>query len=141
MVTENEALADRFQMDIFQSGDLAAADNILSADFVWHGGMGPGEEERGPAGVKEVATAITEAFPDRKITHEDTISQGDKVLIRWSMTGTQTGELMGIPVGGKEVKVTGFDLFRISGDKIVEIWQEVDQLGMMQQLGVFDAVG
>lgn len=140
MVTENEALAGRFQMDVFQAGDLEAADDILSDDFVWHGGLGPGEEERGSEAVKEIATAIIEAFPDRRVTQEDTLSQDDKVLIRWSMTGKQTGELMGITPAGKEVNMTGFDLFRIAGGKIVEMWQEVDQLGMMHQLGVFDGV-
>jgi steroid delta-isomerase-like uncharacterized protein len=79
------------------------------------------------------------AFPDRKITHHDTIAHGDKVLIRWSMSGTQEGELMGIPATGKSVTITGFDYFRLADGKIAEMWQEADQLGMMQQLGVLPA--
>jgi predicted ester cyclase len=138
---ENKALADRFHMDVFQGENLNVADEILSPDFVWHGALGPGEDQRGPEGTKEVASAVIGAFPDRRITHEDIIAEGDKVLIRWSLSGTHQGELMGIPATGRRVTVTGFDLFRIEGGKIVEMWQEADQLGMMQQLGVVPEPG
>jgi len=136
MTEENKALADRFHMDVFQEGNLDVADEILSPDFSWHGGFSPGEDQRGPEPTKQVASAVIAAFPDRRITHEDTIAEGDRVLIRWALTGTQDGELMGIPSTGRRVTLTGFDLFRIEGGKIVEMWQEADQLGMMQQLGV-----
>jgi steroid delta-isomerase-like uncharacterized protein len=138
---ENKALADRFHMDVFQEENLDVADEILSPDFVWHGAFSPGEDQRGPEGTKQVASAVIGAFPDRRITHEDIIAEGDKVLLRWSMSGTHQGELMGIPATGRRVTVRGFDLFRIEGGKIVEMWQEADQLGMMQQLGVIPEPG
>ncbi len=136
MAEGKEALAERFHTDIFQEGNPDAADDILSSDFVWHGGFSPGEDQRGPEPVKQVASRLIGALPDRRITHEDTIAQGDKVLIRWAATGTQEGELMGIPPTGRRVTMTGFDLFRIEGGKIAEMWQEADRLGLMQQLGV-----
>lgn len=139
MSEANEQLAYRFHMDIFQEGKLDAADEILTDDFYWHGGFAP--PEPGPGGVKEVATSVIGAFPDRKITHHETVAQGDKVLIRWSMTGTHDGELMGIPATGKPMTITGFDSFRIANGKIAEMWQEADQLGMIQQLGVLPAPG
>ncbi len=141
MTEGNKALADRFHMDVFQEGNLDAADEILSPEFSWHGGFSPGEDQRGPEPAKQVASAVIAAFPDRRITHEDTIAEGDRVLIRWALTGTQDGELMGIPPTGRRVTVTGFDLFRIEDGKIVEMWQEADQLGMMQQLGVIPEPG
>jgi predicted ester cyclase len=143
MAEGNEALAHRFHMDIFQEGNLDAADEILSADFVWHGALGPGEDQRGPEPTKQVASGVIAAFPDRRITHEDTIAAGDKVLIRWVLSGTQEGELepLGIPPTGRPVTLTGFDLFRIEGGKIAEMWQEADRLGMMQQLGVIPEPG
>ncbi len=58
---------------------------------------------------------------DPKFVHEDTVVKGDKVLIRWTLTGTNTGEMFGNPPTGKPLVITGFDLFRISGDKIVEM--------------------
>ena len=131
----NEALAHRFHMDIFQEGNLDAADEILSADFLWHGALGPGEDQRGPEPAKQVASGVIAAFPDRRITHEDTIAEGDKVLIRWALSGTQEGEVQGIPPTGRPVTLTGFDLFRIEGGKIVEEWDIYDALGMMQAIG------
>ncbi len=141
MSEQNKALADRFHMDIFQKGEVRAADEILSSEFAWHGGMGPPGSQCGPDGVKQVASAIISAFPDRQITHHDVIAEGDKVLVRWSMTGTQRGDLMGIPATGKQITVTGLDYFRVATGKIAEMWQEVDQLGMMQQLGVIPTPG
>ena len=101
----------------------------------------PREDQRGPEPVKQVASGVIAAFPDRRITHEDTIAEGDKVLIRWALSGTQEGEVQGIPPTGRPVTLTGFDLFRIEGGKIAEMWQEADRLGMMQQLGVIPEPG
>jgi predicted ester cyclase len=137
----NEALAHRFHMDIFAEGNLDAADEILSPDFVWHGGSSPGEDLRGSEPTKQVASSFIATFPDGRFTHEDTLVEGDKVLIRWTMTGTQEGEMQGIPPTGRRVTLTGFDLFRIEGGKIVEMWQEVDQLSLKQQLGEVPELG
>lgn len=139
MSEQNKALADRFHMDVFQAGKLGVADEILTSNFAWHGGFAPPEEPCGPGGAKAVASAVIGAFPDRRIVHHETIAEGDRVLIRWSMSGTHKGELMGIAGTGKQMTVTGFDYFRIAGGKIAEMWQEADRLGMMQQLGVIPA--
>jgi predicted ester cyclase len=65
-------------------------------------------------------------MPDRQITHDDTIAKGDKVMIRWTLTGTAKRELFGISPSDKPISIIGFDLFRISneGKKIVEMWQQ-----------------
>jgi len=137
----NKALAERWHMDIFQGGNLDAADEILTSEFTWHGSLGPGEDQHGPQAVKQVASQLISAFPDRTISHEDVITEGDRVLIRWVMVGTHQGELMGIPPTGRRVALTGFDLFRIEDAKIAEMWQEADQFGLMQQLGVVPEPG
>lgn len=139
MSQENKTLADRFHLDLFQHGDLAAADELLSPEFAWHGGMAPPPGNPGPVGAKQVASAVVTAFPDRRITHEDIVAEGDRVVIRWKMTGTHQGDLMGIAPTGKSVTVTGFDEFRVADGKIAELWQEVDMLGLMQQLGALPA--
>ncbi len=77
MSEENEALVNRFHMDIFQKGDLAAADEILAPDFIWRNPSLPSELKYGPEGVKKIASAIIDAMPNRQITHEDTIVKGD----------------------------------------------------------------
>jgi steroid delta-isomerase-like uncharacterized protein len=121
---KNEALANRFHMNIFQKGELEAADEILAAEFVIRNPALPSELTHGPEAIKKFASATIHAIPDRQITHEDTMSKGDKVLIRWSMTGTPKQDFLGIPRSDNPITLTGFDLFRISGDKIIELWQQ-----------------
>ena len=122
---QNEALAHRFHMDIFQQGKLEAADEILASDFVWRNPIIPPELQHGPESVKKIASEIIDAMPDRRIIHDDTISKGDRVMIRWTLTGTTKRELFGIPPSDRPISVIGFDLFRISNErKIVEMWQQ-----------------
>jgi steroid delta-isomerase-like uncharacterized protein len=133
---ENEALAHRFHRDIFQAGNLAVADEILAPDFVMHSPGFPAELMHGPEGMKRLATAMRTAFPDLQTTHEDTIAQGDKVVIRWTLSGTHTGPWLDIPTTGRSFRVSGIDIFRTLDGKLVELWQEGDTLGFLQQLGV-----
>lgn len=132
---ENKALADRFHMDIFIKGNLDAADQILSSDFVAHAPVPP-EFTKGPEGIKKWATAMRTGFPDDlRVKHLQTIAEGDLVMIRWEGGGTHTGVLMGTPASGNPVTVTGIDIFRIVNGKIVEMWQEQNVMDMMQQIG------
>ena len=122
---ENEAIAHRFHMDIFQQGKLEVADEILASDFVWRNPIIPPELQRGPESVKKIASQARDAMQDLRISHDDTIAKGDKVMIRWTLTGTAKRELFGIPPSDKPTSVIGFDLFRISSEgKIVEMWQQ-----------------
>ena len=79
---------------------------------------------KGPKGTKKYASAIIAAVPDRKLEHHDILVEGDKVLIRWTNSGTNTGPLFGNSPTGNTYIVTGFDLFRISDGKIKELWQQ-----------------
>jgi steroid delta-isomerase-like uncharacterized protein len=139
MASRNAELAKRFHEDIFERGDFDAADQILTKDFVTHSPGAPADFLHGPDGAKEYARAIRAGLPDLSITHDDIVIEGDKVVIRWSATGTHKGELLGIPPTGKPVEITGFDLFRIEGDRIAEMWQNWDALGLMQQVGAIPA--
>jgi steroid delta-isomerase-like uncharacterized protein len=121
---ENEALAHRFHMDIFQKKDLFTADEILASDFIWRNPQIPSELTHGPESAKKIASAVIDSIPDLKITHDETISKNDKVMIRWTITGTARKELFGIPASDKLITIVGFDLFRIYNGKIVEIWQQ-----------------
>jgi steroid delta-isomerase-like uncharacterized protein len=121
---ENEALALRYHNDIFLKGKLEVADEILSPDFVIHNPVLPEDLRKGPQGTKRYASAIVAAVPDRRIEHHDVLSRGDKVIIRWTNSGTNTGPLFGNPATGKSIVATGFDLFRISNGKIMELWQQ-----------------
>jgi predicted SnoaL-like aldol condensation-catalyzing enzyme len=122
---EYEAIARRFHMDIFQQGKLQVADEILTSDFVLRNPMLPSEFTRGPEGVKKFASGVVDSSSEYQIVHHDTISKGDKVLIRWTFTGVIEKEMLGISPSDKPVTITGFDLFRITTDgKIAELWQQ-----------------
>jgi steroid delta-isomerase-like uncharacterized protein len=93
--------------------------------------------ERGPEDVKRFMGEFREAFPDFHSTIEDQIAEGDKVVTRWTMSGIHQGEFRGIAPTGKQITVTGIGIFRFSDEgKVIESWDNFDQLGMMRQLGV-----
>lgn len=126
---ENKALALRYHNDIFQKGMLEVADEILSPDFIIHNPVLPEALRNGPEGAKKYATAIITAVPDRKLEHHDVLAKGDKVMIRWTNSGTNTGPLFGNPPAGNAYVATGFDLFRISNGRIKELWQQYNFAG------------
>jgi len=139
MSEENKAIARRFFKEVWNEGNLSAIDELAAANYEDHNqppGMPSGIE-----GVKQTIAMYQTAFPDTRMTVEDEFAQGDRVVIRWTARGTHTGELMGIPPTGKQVTVTGIDVYRVAGGKLVERWGEFDQMGMMQQLGVVPTPG
>ena len=81
------------------------------------------------------------AFPDFKVTIDDMIAEGDKVVVRGTWSGTHKGEFMGIPATGKSVSFGVIDTVRIAGGKMVEHWGLMDNFRLMQQLGVIPAPG
>jgi predicted SnoaL-like aldol condensation-catalyzing enzyme len=122
---ENEFLARRFHMEIFLKAKFTLADEILTPDFVLRNPMLPSDLTQGPEGVKKFASLVVDSSPGYQIMHHDTISKGDKVLIRWTFTGILKKEMLGIRPSDKPITITGFDLFRISADsKIAEMWQQ-----------------
>jgi len=134
---DNKALARRFHGEIFNEGNLAVADEIVAPDFVWHypgmtdeGAYDPNRITAiGPEEVKQQAEDIRAFYSDLVLTDEDEIAEGDRVVIRWSLTGTAQVEAGGVPV-----TVTGIDIFRITDGQLAELWQHFDELGLNQQL-------
>ena len=132
MSEQNKTLARRWFEDLFSRGDLDAADEILSAEFVDHLTH---EDERGLEELKQYVTMYRTAFPDIQDTVEVIVAEGDKVVIRWTSRGTNEGEFMGVAPTGRHVTFTGMRLFRIAENKIVESWVNIDERGLQEQLG------
>ncbi len=139
MSEENKAIMRRFYEDLFGSGDLSVADEIVATEFVNHNP--PPGESPGREGIKEFVTLFRTAFPDIHYTVEDQIAEGDKVVTRFTMTGTHRGDFPGIPATGKPITVTAIGIHRLAGGKTQEAWFNSDLLGMMQQLGVIPPLG
>ena len=135
----NKALVLASIEEAWNTGHLAIFDLLFDPDLVDHSVRSslPATRE----GTKQLVTRYRSAFPDLHLTIEDQIAKGDKVVTRWTTRGTHSGKLMGIAPTGNPVIVTGIRVDRIVGGRIVETWAEIDQLGMLQQLGVVSGPG
>ena len=90
-------------------------------------------------GHKQLLAALINAFPDFHHNLEDVVAEGNKVAVRFTITGTHRGEFQGIPPTGKQVSIGGMDFLTIVDGKITEEWVSVDMMGWMQQLGAIPA--
>ena len=111
-------------------------DDIAAADFVAHGpGDHPGSQ--GIEAFKDWLRWYRASFTDPEWTVHDVITAGDKIVARYSGTTTYRGGLLDIPSKDQRVVETGILIYRIEGGKVKEIWSEMSDLQMVQQLGAF----
>lgn len=134
VLAENKAIVLRSLEELYNQGNVDLAEEFYATEYVWHNVSGP--DVHGSEGMKQHVAMVRSAFPDIRITADDMIAEGDKVVTRWTIVGTQTGEFIGIPPTGVQVMFTGILISRLAGGKIVEDWENSDVLGMLQQLGV-----
>jgi steroid delta-isomerase-like uncharacterized protein len=135
---ENKAVFRRYVEELGNEGKLELADEIFDR-YLAHQSDGS-VLERGPEDVKRFMGEFREAFPDFHSTVEDQIAEGDRVVTRWRMRGTHEGEFRGIAPTGNKLDITGIGIFRFSDGKVVESWDNFDQLGMMRQLGAIPSL-
>ncbi len=131
---ENQRICDALFPMAWNEGDFSLVDAHVSPDVVDHF-----DNSKGIDAFKGVIKMFRGAFPDLHLTVEDSIAAGDKVVHRWTMTGTHQGELMGIPATGKQLRWTGTTIVRMDDGRIVERWANVDILAILQQMGVVPA--
>jgi steroid delta-isomerase-like uncharacterized protein len=137
---QNKALARQLVEEVLNRGNMSLADEILAPNFVEHEELPP-EIPPGREAPKMMFTMLRSAFPDFKATIDDIVAEGDKVVIRQTWTGTHKGEFMGIPPTGKSISINVIDIIRIAEGQFVEHWGVMDQMAMMQQLGVIPTPG
>jgi predicted ester cyclase len=122
--------------DIFTRGDLSAVDDIVAADFVAHGpGDHPGSH--GVEAFKDWLRWYRATFTDPAWTVHDVIVAGDKIVARYSGKTTYRGGLLDIPSTNQRVTESGILIYRIEDGKVKELWSEMSDLQVMQQLGAF----
>lgn len=134
MSTEtNKTVVRRYLDEAISRGDLARLDELCAADLAWPG-VGVGDLPNREA-LKQVLAPFLAAFPDRRVTTEALVAEGDQVVARYTWRGTHAGEFFGIPPTGKTVAVAGTSVYRLADGKVAESWWQEDVLGLMQQLG------
>jgi steroid delta-isomerase-like uncharacterized protein len=129
---QNRIIARRYIEEIWSDAKLEAADELINEDFIFHG---PIREVEGLEAFKQFVAAIHSTFPDISFTIEDLVAEEEKVVFRWTMTGTHNNEFMGIAATGKHFTVSGATIARVSGEKLREACLYWDRLGMVEQLG------
>jgi steroid delta-isomerase-like uncharacterized protein len=133
---EHKALVQRFVEKFWNQGNMAAADELMTANATI---FLPGRGEVSKEIFKAFAMTLRGAFPDWHSTVDEMIVEGDHVAERWTGRGTHQGEFQGIPPTGKQVAVPGFVFYRVSSGKITEFRGLFDGLGMLHQLGAMPA--
>jgi steroid delta-isomerase-like uncharacterized protein len=130
---DNKEIARRLLEDPWR-GKLDETLEFVGDDYIGHVPGSP-EPLRGKDAFREFATTFLTAFPDGTITVDDDFAEGDFVASRWTGTGTNTGEFLGMPATGRQITVEGMTFSRIEGGTVREDWTLWDTLSFMQQLG------
>jgi SnoaL-like polyketide cyclase len=131
---QNAAIARRWHEDVMNNHDLSVLDEILAptTDFDPAGFT----EDSGP---QQVLGALLTGFPDVHQTVEMVITQDDLVAIRYSATGTHTGEFQGFAPTGQTITWTGMNFYQIECGRIADVWSEVDAQSRSEQLAAAEA--
>jgi steroid delta-isomerase-like uncharacterized protein len=126
---------ERRWVEALNRGDVAVADETFTQDCVIHITGSP-EPDLSVEGFKQMVAGLLAAFPDLHFTIEDQIVSADKVATRWTAEGTNTAPLGEVPPTGRRVHVDGLILDRVENGRVVERWEQWDQMAMMRQLGL-----
>lgn len=118
--------------EVYNDHKLDLLDEILAADYVGHVN---GHDIAGAQAAKGFIGAFINGFPDTHYTVHDTITSGDKVVTRWTATGTHQAAFLGMEATNKPINITGITIFEVVDGKIKQLWNNWDAFGMMQQLG------
>ena len=129
---ENKTVVNRFVEEVINQGRLEQADELVVADFVELDPL-PGQQP-GREGLKEVIGQLRAAFPDIHWVLEEQVAEGEKVVSRFTWSGTHRGTFLGVPATGKSISVKGVVIDRIVEGKMVDSRILMDGLSMMQQL-------
>lgn len=137
MSQTNKAVVRRWFDEVWNQKRIAAIDELLAGHSRLHGlGEMPLE---GPAAFKPFHAAFVDAFPDIHVHIDELVAEGDLVAARFTCTATHAGHGLGVPPTNRRAMFTGMSLVRIENGLAVEAWNNFDQLGMLQQLGIVPA--
>lgn len=140
-VEANQQRSRRLYEEIFGRGNYAVADELMAADIVNHGPGSP--PVPGTEGIKRQAALLRAAFPDLRVTLNDQFGHADRVVSRWTGSGTHTGPLtmpgMALAATGNRISFDEIRIDRYATGRIVESWWIPDRFALWQQLGLLPA--
>lgn len=130
---DQAAVMRRFIDAVINKGDFALLHELLHPDYRYRA---PDRELHGAQAVQALFAAYRAAFPDLHISIDELLSAGDQAVVAFTLTGTHAGELTGIAATARRVRVNGMVLGRFQDGRLIEEWEILDQLSLLQQLGV-----
>lgn len=136
-IEKNKDFINAYTENFWNKQNIDVFDKYYAAEFIVHFADGDMNVEQ----YKGLCQAYFSAFPDLQVTTDLLVAEGDKVTKVWTVTSTSKGDFMGIPATGKPMIIKGIEVFRLADGKIAELWASMDNLGMLQQLGVIPPLG
>jgi predicted ester cyclase len=128
----HKAIVHRFLQEVFDRRNAAAAADSCAKGYLWHGGhLGDATSLHD---YQAVITSFFVGFPDLEVEVLDTIAEGDRVAVRFTMNGTHLGPFKGISPTYSRISGSGASTFRIAEGRIVEEWWQGDLLALLRQL-------
>jgi steroid delta-isomerase-like uncharacterized protein len=124
-LSTNKALVESFIEEVFNNHDISATEKYFAKE----------NPPIGSEGFRQSLSAQFKAFPDIQAKIEHIVAENDLVVVFLNFTGTYRGEFQGMPATNKKINIRSADLYRIENEKIVEHWDVVDQLNLLQQTG------
>jgi len=131
---ENKTLVRRFYDEVWNLGNTAFADEVFAEDYIRHD-LRPTEALPGPAGQKKIADDFHRAFPDLEVAVDLIVAEDEFVVGRWTASGTQLGPWGALEPTRRRATFSAVNIFRFEDGKVAEIWNQRDDLGLMEQVG------
>jgi steroid delta-isomerase-like uncharacterized protein len=128
-----KGLVTNYIEEVWNNADFAALDDLTGTTFAYHLG---GQPPRDKAAMRQFLQAVHASFPDWRVQIQTIVAEENTVAVRWNGRVTHQRVFQGIPPTGKQITVSGINLYRIEDGVISQEWEQMDSLGMLGQLGV-----
>ena len=132
---KNVQLMRRWFQEVWNDGRTETIYDLFSPQGVAHGQESAEGELHGPQEFEGFVRKIRAAFSDVQLTVEDVFATDDKGVLRWSGVMKHTSDALGVPASHRTVRLRGITMVRFADGKVIESWDNWDQLGMLQQIG------
>lgn len=128
----NKGVVRRFYKEVFVDWNMTLVDEVVSPQFRSHDW--PEGGPTGPRAFRDFYAAIRSALPDGRYEIDDLIAEGDKVVVRWRLLGTHTGDFRGIAPTGRAIVLKGIAIYRVKDGKLMERWVVSDLHGLLEEI-------